>query len=228
MRETRSSRVSRLGFDLASNRRVRSGVSLLVLGLLIFAALPWAACSTRPPSEADDLCSIFEEKRGWYRSAKRSFERWGIPEPVQLAIIHQESSFRARARPPRRKVLWIFPGPRMSSAYGYGQVIDPTWEIFQRDTGKQGASRSNFSDVSQFIGWYGDRIHRLTGIDKADARQLYIAYHEGPNGYRRGTHGEKGWLMGVADRVAFRARNYGQQYAGCRERLDRRSFFWFF
>ena len=116
MRETRKRCVPRGGFDLASDRRVTSGVSLIVLGLLIFAALPWAACSTRPPSEADDLCSIFEEKRSWHRSAKRSFEAWGISEAVQLAIIHQESSFRANARPPRRKVLWIFPGPRISSA----------------------------------------------------------------------------------------------------------------
>jgi len=228
MRETRSSRVPRLGLGLEADRRIRSGVSILVLGLLIFTALPWAACTTRPPSQADDLCSIFEEKSSWYRSAKRSFERWGIPESVQLSIIHQESSFRAHARPPRRRVLWIFPGPRSSSAYGYGQVIDPTWESYQRDTGELGASRSKFADVSQFIGWYGDRIHRTTGIEKSDARQLYIAYHEGPNGYRNGSHGEKEWLHRVADRVADRAMQYRRQYDGCRERLDRRSFFWFF
>jgi hypothetical protein len=228
MNMTRRARASELAVDLAADRRVRSGVSLLVLGLLILIALPWAACSARPPSRAEDLCSIFEEKRSWHRSAQRSFERWGIPEWVQLAIVHQESSFRAHARPPRRKVLWVFPGPRVSTAYGYGQVIDPTWEHFVRATGEADASRSDFEDVAQFIGWYGDLIHRKTGVEKVDARHLYLAYHEGPEGYRRGNHARKSWLQAVASRVDERALRYRDQYRSCRERLNERSFFGLF
>ncbi len=79
-------------------------------------------CSTSPPRNPDDICDILSEKRSWYRSARRSFERWGMLESVQLAVIHQESRFEAGARPARRKILWIFPGPRLSSANGYGQV----------------------------------------------------------------------------------------------------------
>ena len=29
--------------------------------------LPWLACMGGPPSEPDDLCSIFREKRSWLR-----------------------------------------------------------------------------------------------------------------------------------------------------------------
>ncbi len=228
MVKARAARARKRVVKLARNRRVQSGTSLIVLGLLIFFALPWAASSKRPPSTAEDLCVIFEEKRGWHRSAKRSFERWGVPEWVQLAIIHQESSFRAHARPKRTKLLWILPGPRESTAYGYGQVIDPTWERYRIAMRDRGASRADFEDVTQFIGWYGDLIHRSTGIEKLDVRKLYMAYHEGPAGYRRGNHTQKVWLQRVADRVARRAQSYRQQYDACREELDGHAFFGFF
>jgi len=194
--------------------------------MLLGLATPWLACVTRPPEEPDDLCAIFEEKRGWYRAALRSFERWKVPEAVQLAIIHQESSFRALARPPRRRILWIFPGPRPSSAYGYGQVVDPTWKLYQR-AGRAGASRSDFGDVSDFIGWYASWIERRTGVPKSDAAQLYLAYHEGPEGYRRGNHRSKPWLVKVSQKVASRAARYQAQYEGCRESLARPRFPWF-
>jgi hypothetical protein len=196
--------------------------------VLLAFALPWVACMGGPPRDADDLCSIFREKRSWHRGAKRSFERWGVPEAVQLAIIHQESSFRASARPPRKKFLWVFPGARPSSAYGYGQVVDPTWDHYLKRTRKNGASRDDFGDVAEFIGWYADQIHRRTGVAKSDAGRLYMAYHEGPGGYLRGTHQKKPWLGKVARKVDRRAGRYQQQYEVCRESLDRKRFFGLF
>ncbi|MAJ60713.1 MAG: hypothetical protein CBC48_12290, partial [bacterium TMED88] len=164
------------------------GRRAVLTAVLLGGGLGWAACGGGPPKEPEDLCSIFREKRHWHRSAERSYEKWGISPAIQLAIIHQESSFRSNARPPREQILWIFPGPRPSSAYGYGQVIDETWDDYRRNLDRSGASRRNFSDVVDFIGWYGDRIHRRTGIDKNDATELYAAYHEGPGGYLRGNH----------------------------------------
>ena len=190
----------------ARTRGALLGVALAVLTLAV--STPWLACTGGPPDEPDDICSIFREKRSWHRSAARAHERWGVPESVQLAIIHQESSFRATARPPRRSFLWILPGPRASSAYGYGQVVDETWNRYRRDAGGLGASRDDFGDVADFIGWYADRIHRRTGVAKNDATELYAAYHEGPGGYLRGTHLSKGWLGRVAVRVGHRASTY--------------------
>ncbi len=184
------------------------------------------SCLANPPRNTDDLCAIFEEKRGWYEASRRSFERWGVPESTQLAFVHQESRFRADARPPRRRILWIFPGPRLSSAYGYGQVKDGTWRDYERSTGNGGADRDDFGDVADFIGWYGDVIHRLTGVPKRDAYRLYLAYHEGPTGYRRGSYRKKAWLQGVARKVEARAGRYGRQYAGCRESLERHRWWW--
>jgi hypothetical protein len=117
-----------------------------------------------------------------------------VPEAVQLAVIYKESSFRHDAKPPRTRFLWIFPGPRPSSAYGYGQVLDGTWAIYRRRTGNGGADRDDFGDVTDFIGWYGEQIRRRTGIEKDDAYHVYLAYHEGPGGFARGTHRNKKWL----------------------------------
>lgn len=208
--------------------RVRGAVTLAVLLAVALLAGPWVACVGGPPSDADDICSIFSEKRSWHRASKRAMDRWGVSESVQLAIIHQESSFRATARPPRSRILWLLPGPRLSSAYGYGQVVDSTWQRYVQSTGNRRASRDDFRDVTDFIGWYADRIHRRTGIAKHDAGNLYIAYHEGPGGYARGTHMGKPWLRNVARRVDLRAGSYAMQYAGCRERLSRRRFFGLF
>jgi len=195
-----------------------------VLALVALLVTPWLACMSGPPDDPEDICSIFRERRGWLRSAAAASERWGVPESVQLAIIHQESSFRATARPPRRSLLWVLPGPRPSTAYGYGQVLDSTWRRYQQSTGRPHASRDDFADVTDFIGWYADGIHRRTGISKRDARELYAAYHEGPGGYVRGSHRAKPWLSGVSTRVARRAVRYQAQLDGCREDLARKRF----
>lgn len=185
-----------------------------------------AACATLPPRDADNICSIFREKRDWLNDAESARERWGVPEAVQLAIIHQESTFQSKARPARGTFLWVFPGARPSSAYGYGQVVDSTWSLYQRSTGRGSASRSDFSDVTDFIGWYAHNIQQTTGIPKHDAYRLYIAYHEGPQGYKRGTHKANGWLTQVAEKVKTRANRYQRQFDGCKDDLPRGSWFW--
>ena len=183
-----------------------------------------AGCASAPPSDPDDLCRIFREKRGWYRAAKDSAARWGVPEAVQLAIVHQESRFIARARPPRGRILVIFPGPRPSSAYGYGQILDGTWAEYRGSAGRSGAQRDDFGDVADFIGWYGAAAHRRAGIAKNDAGALYLAYHEGIGGYSRGSHTGKEWLRKVAGKVSRRAARYQAQYDACRESLARKRF----
>ncbi len=210
----------------AAQPRRRSWRRAGLAGAFFLGLALGVGCSTSPPRNPDDICDIFSEKRSWYQSARRSFERWGVPEFVQLAVIHQESSFEAGARPARRKILWIFPGPRLSSANGYGQVLDATWREYQRRTGNIGADRDDFADVSDFIGWYGERAQHRAGVPKSDAYRFYLSYHEGPDGYRRGTWERKSGLQAVARQVAARARRYQSQYLGCRERLARYRWWW--
>ncbi|ADH85570.1 membrane protein [Desulfurivibrio alkaliphilus] len=197
----------------------------LVFLLLLAATLVLGGCATRPPANSNNLCEIFEENRSWHRQARQAEKRWGIPVPVKMAFVHQESSFQARAKPPRKRFLRIFPGSRPSSAYGYSQALDGTWEEYRQDAGRRLARRNNFGDAIDFVGWYNARSVRCCNIRPNDAYRLYLAYHEGHGGYRRGTYRNKPELQRVARRVAAQANRYEQQYNQCRSRLERRWIF---
>ena len=140
--------------------------------------------------------------------------------PVNMAFIYQESSFQARARPERSRLLWILPGPRPSSAYGYAQALDSTWQDYERLSGNRNASRANFSDAIDFVAWYNSNSYRLSGIARDDARSLYFAYHEGNGGFQRGSHRQKEWLLDAADRVQQNAVRFSTQLSACRDELD--------
>jgi hypothetical protein len=185
-----------------------------------------AGCFATIPRNIDNSCSIFNEKHRWYRQALDSEKRWGVPMSVQLAIIHQESRFYSRAKPPRRKILWVIPGPRPSSSYGYTQALTTTWSEYTRATGSWGADRNDFGDAVDFIGWYASRSARRNSIRRNDAYRLYLAYHEGDGGYRKGTYRKKPIIIRAAGKVRDRAAMYHRQLAGCREKLDRRGW-WF-
>ena len=189
---------------------------------MVLMATGLIGCAAHPPLNMENSCSIFYEKRGWYRDAARSQRRWGVPVGVQLAIVHQESRFVHDAKPPRRRILWIIPGPRPSSAVGYAQATKETWSDYIRATGHRGADRDDFEDAVDFIGWYGEQSRKRCGIDKADAYELYLAYHEGHSGYRKKTYLAKPWLMAVARKVKARAIRYQGQLATCEKRLKRR------
>lgn len=80
--------------------------------LLALSALLLTACATTPPKQQDDLCEIFEQEPNWYDHAYTSERRWGVPIAVQMAIVQRESSFRARVRPERTRLLGFIPWRR--------------------------------------------------------------------------------------------------------------------
>ena len=196
--------------------------------LWMVAALAGALCGcyAAQPSNLDNVCEIFKEKRSWYKSAKESAERWGAPIHVQMAIIYQESRFAADAKPPRARLLGLIPTFRPSSAYGYAQIKDDTWEWYQTKSGHHSADRDDFDDVVDFLGWYIDQSHRRLGISKWNAEQQYLAYHEGQGGYARKTYTQKPWLLKVAHKVGVNASRYSRQLASCQQDLDKGWRFW--
>lgn len=191
---------------------------LKVLGLHILVLLPLTGCMSisHQPSDATNLCKIFNENPHWYRAAKSVERRWRVPVPVQMAILHQESHFVASARPPRTKLLAFIPWKRPSTAYGYSQALNGTWALYRNSAGGLFSSRTNFADAVDFIGWYANQAYRKAGIPRSNAYDLYLAYHEGIGGYQRKTYLRKGWLMPVARKVAYRAQIYRSQQAYCR------------
>lgn len=189
--------------------------------LLLAIALALAGCASRPPAETHDACLLLEDNRSWWRALQRTESRWGITPGVQLAILKRESSFNARARPARQRLLGIIPGARPSTAYGYAQALDTTWEWYQRDTGNRRARRTDFADAVDFVGWYARKSRELSNIALDDPYNLYLAYHEGHGGYNRASYRGKDWLLRAAREVERDARQYDAQLAGCR-RLQRR------
>ena len=185
-----------------------------------------ASCaSNSPPSTTTDVCKIFKERYSWYKAAKKTEKRWKVPVYVSMAIIKQESSFIADARPGRTKLLGFIPWKRVTSARGYAQAVDGTWEMYLKDRGGWFVSRNDFEDSVDFVGWYNYKTHKQLGISLTNARALYLAYHEGRGGYKRGSYRTKPWLLSVADKVQRQSDRYKVQYQGCKKRLGKRFIF---
>ncbi len=170
------------------------------------------------PRDLDNACTILKE-RPEYRKAFRSVERkWGVPVHVQMATIHQESKFVADARTPFKYVLGVIPMGRQSSAFGYSQALDATWDEYRSAQNRRSAKRDRINDATDFMGWYMNQTRDRNGVALSDARNQYLAYHEGHTGFSRATYNNKSWLVAVAGKVEARSLMYQQQIAGCRVR----------
>jgi hypothetical protein len=174
----------------------------------------------------ENACLIFREKPDWFDASLTVERKYGLPIQVQLAIMRQESSFRHNAAPPRDSFLGIPMWWRVSSAYGYAQVKDETWDWYKDKTGNWGADRDDYDDAVDFMGWYADVSQKTLGISKWDAYNQYLAYHEGHGGWQRKTYNSKGWLVSVARKVDANARMYGEQLRSCRHSLKSSPWWW--
>lgn len=193
---------------------------LLLLGVL-------AGCTAAPPSNPNDLCEIFREKSDWYELAQKSEQKWGSSVPVMMAIMRHESGFVADAKPPRMRILWIFPGPRPSNAYGYPQALDDTWDWYKSDSGNWFADRDEFEDAIDFMGWYNHQTQVRNKVRLDDTYNLYLAYHEGQKGYQLATYRGKTWLKNTASAVAQRAATYKRQLDGCKSNFKAEDTSWY-
>ena len=192
-------------------------ITLVVAGL----GLVLTGCATRPPDQVYDACLILEDNRSWWRALQRTEDRWNVSPGIQLAILKRESSFVHNARPARQRLFGVIPGRRPSSAYGYAQAKNETWDWYREETGRRGADRDSFADAVDFVGWYSNMSRRLSNISLDDPYNLYLAYHEGHGGYNRGTYRNKDWLMRVAREVETDTGRYDRQISDCRRRLGR-------
>lgn len=185
------------------------------LALAIVMVVASCGGGNSPPRNLDNACALAREKPSYFSAMRRTQSRWGVPVSVQMATLHAESRFIGDAKTPHRYALGIIPLGRQSSAYGYSQAIDSTWRDYQSDTGNRSARRDRFQDAADFIGWYMDGSSRSLGISKWDARDQYLAYHEGRRGFASGSHNDKSWLLSTANRVQARANMYESQLISC-------------
>lgn len=186
---------------------------------IILSLLLINGCATSPPKNQDNICHIFKQYDNWYEDAFEMEKKWGTPIPLAMAFVKQESAYVHDAAPPKNYVLGFIPWGRVSSAYGYAQAINATWDEYEKATDYDG-SRSDFFDALQFIGWYTSQTHKLLGIAKVDVYNHYLAYHEGRAGYKKGSYNAKPWLKKVAQNVNLQAKKYQKQLLQCRANLE--------
>jgi len=190
---------------------IRLSINLAVLVVVGVAA----ACSTSPPPDISNLCAIYDDKPYWKKYVDRAAAKWNVSAPTIMAIIRHESSFRDDAQTPRTWFLGIVPTGRQSSAYGYSQALDGTWDWYRKSTGNWGADRDDFDDAADFIGWYMNISRRKLKLGPGDTYSHYLAYHEGHGGYSRGSWRSKSWLKKRARQVARTAETYRRQQSVC-------------
>ena len=195
------------------------------IGLALVSLLVMPACVSASPKDPNNICSILSQNKSWYAAAAKAAKRWGMPMHIGLAFIHRESSFVAKAKPPRKKVLGIVPWRRSSSAYGYAQATDEAWKDYKKDTGRRFVQRDDFADAIDFIGWYNDRSSKLLKLRKNDAYRLYLAYYNGHTGYSQGRWRKSSTIKGYAKKAASQASLYRKQLRKCRGKTKKRSWF---
>lgn len=187
----------------------------ILFKLLRLSLLLLTACAEIPPENTANLCAIFREKPYWYEKAKQASQRWKVSIPILMAIMSQESSFVADAKPPRTWLLGFIPWSRPSSAYGYAQAVDSTWDEYQDSVGGFIADRDDFADAVDFIGWYNHISHSQLGISLQDTKNLYLAYYVGLDGYAQKSYFKKTGVRKTATEVANRAVLFQKQLHRC-------------
>ena len=118
----------------------------LILLFSIFFITVTCSLNSKVPVNQKNACEIVKYKRSWVRAISKTEKKWGVSKGTQLSFILTESNFRPRAKTSRTYVFGIIPSGRLSSAYGYAQALDGTWDWYQKSTGNRSARRTNFSD----------------------------------------------------------------------------------
>ena len=184
------------------------------LALVLLAASCGGGSGTAP-NQLDNACSIVRERPEYLRAFNATERKYGVPVHVQMATIYQESKFISDARTPNRYAAGVIPIGRQSSAFGYSQALDGTWEEYQRETGKRSSRRDRIGDATDFMGWYMTKTYEGLGVPLTDTRNQYLAYHEGRTGFARGSYNSKPWLLRVAGEVDARSDMYAMQLRSC-------------
>ena len=189
---------------------------LLRASILLLALASCGGGNSSAPKNMDDACAIVRQRPAYFSAMRATERKWGVPVHVQMAAIYQESKFIGNARTPHQFALGVIPMGRQSSAYGYSQALDGTWEDYQQEQRRFGAKRDRIGDATDFMGWYMSESSDKLGISRNDAEAQYLAYHEGRTGYSNQSYLDKPWLVDVAAAIGRRSTMYAEQLSYCR------------
>ena len=177
-------------------------------------AILHVGCHKRPSADIHNACDLFSTQFDWYRYHHKSRLEHGVPIWLQLAIVHMESKFDPFAVPVKeRKNGRII--KTWSSAQGYAQALDNSWKEYTQERPSWWRSRNYYKDSTDFIGWYLNKCHKYAGIPKNDPYKMYLCYHEGISGYKKGSYHKKKAIIDYAKKTDALARKYHQQLKKC-------------
>ena len=171
-------------------------------------------------SQKKNICTIFKKYPNWYKYAKISEKKWGTPIYIQMAIINQESNFIATAKSANKKVFDLsIPFTHQSSAYGYAQALNASWDSYKKSTKNPYAKRDNMQYATDFVAWFIYRARKYLHLSNSNFHidNLYLAYHEGINGYRKKYYLQRRGLISVSKKVAKLANIYKKQLQLCKK-----------
>ena len=180
-----------------------SVIRVLLCCVTFFYVTVEGSIATRAANNLNNACDLFREKIGWRTITSEASEKWGVPVSVILAIMHQESRFKSTA------------AAKTTTAFGYSQALDETWEEYRAATKTKVADRTTLSDSADFIGWYMTQTTQKIGLPLEDVTAHYLTYHEGHAGYQSKRWKKQPKLITIARKVADRAKMYERQLQQC-------------
>jgi hypothetical protein len=176
----------------------------LFLGLRLVCAT-W--CVMGPAhAQTHNACHLLDRNPDWAESLSAASARWNVKPGVMLAVIDQESRFRADARGQGAQ------GDNPPRNFGYAQANLRTWNWFLRETGRASGSRTDFALSVEFVGWHFAEMERRIGAPRTNTTAHYLAYKLGEGGYRRGGSAASRTL---ASQLVARAERFDRQLEGC-------------
>ena len=185
--------------------------------LLVFLFL--VSCSS-VPKYPQNACKIFGEKYLWYKSVKKSSERYAAPKHIILAFVNKESGFNRWAKPKRTRLFKIVPYKRPSSSFGYSQAVNKTWELYKTETNNPLALRTRFKDSVMFIGWYMQKTKKINKIPLNDSYRQYLNYYLGWGNYANKVYKTDKKAVIFAKNVQKQSKIYKNQLLECEKSLN--------
>ena len=181
------------------------------------------SCSS-VPKYPQNACKIFGENYLWYKSAKKSSEKYGAPIHIILAFVNKESGFNRWAKPKRKKLFKVVPYKRPSSSFGYSQAVKKTWELYKKETDNPLALRTRFKDSVFFIGWYMSKTNKINKIPLGDSYRQYLNYYLGWGAYKKEVYKTDTKAIIFAKNVENKSKIYKKQLKDCQKILDRKKY----
>ena len=202
-------------------KKILNNIRIKFLYVLIFSLS--VSCSSIPKN-TQNACSIFSERYLWYKSVKKSSEKYGAPVHIILAFVNKESGFDRRARPPRTKIFKIIPYKRPSSSFGYSQAVKKTWELYKTETNSPLALRTRWRDSVFFISLYISKTNKINKIPLNDAYRQYLNYYLGWGNYAKKVYKTDKKAIIFAQSVKKQSKIYKSQLRECQKSLNRKKY----